>query len=68
MNLAYFLSQYINQNANHRKKKKPYFVWLKIAKNGKNDTHDGEFSIFLREHQQNVFLHKEIIKFYNGGL
>ena len=43
-------------------------LWLKIAKNGKNDTHDGEFSIFLREHQQNVFLHKEIIKFYNGGL
>ena len=31
MNLAYFLSQYINQNANHRKKKKPYFVWAKIV-------------------------------------
>ena len=25
MNLAYFLSQYINQNANHRKKKKTVF-------------------------------------------
>ena len=31
MNLAYFLSQYINQNANQRKKKKQCFVGAKIV-------------------------------------